>query len=202
MLRFWITAAASCLFFCSVGFAQSGIGVRVGINQAQQSVMVDSIRQGTVTGISAGLVGKIDFGDLISLQPELVFIQKGGELAFGDFVRSRTEVDYLELPLLIRLDIGGDKFGIFGLMGPSFGYAVEGTIKDLTTGTSDQIIWNDKPRFEVGGHLGGGMYIGLGIGQLTADIRMQYGFSDSELSSQIEVKNQGMGINFGYLVTF
>lgn len=85
----------------------------------------------TVTTLGKGLV---------SLQPEFSYIQKGykgktsGEYNIGEAYYQYTgsneiNVNYIEIPVLAKFEIGSDKIKVAAFAGPSIGFALGGKFK-------------------------------------------------------------------------
>lgn len=87
------------------------------------------------TGFYAGINTSIPLGSGISVQPGLYYTQKGYEMV-GDFAikgmeflganaKARLQNDYIDLPVLIKADLGG--FNVFG--GPQFSYLASSKLR-------------------------------------------------------------------------
>ena len=85
--------------------AQSRKGIKVGVNFASfTSDDIDSDLLSTRSGFMAGIYVGWTLLGLVTLQPELLYTQKGGEVEIGG-VKADTKVDYIEIPLLVQLDL-------------------------------------------------------------------------------------------------
>jgi hypothetical protein len=87
-----------------------------------------------------GTVGK----GLFSVQPELAFIQKGfkakstGEFYMGEAIfemeaDQHYKINYLEVPLLSKIEFGSPSARFFFLAGPSIGYGLGGKLSGTMT---------------------------------------------------------------------
>lgn len=100
--------------FASISQAQDVVGFRIGLSIAN---IDGDIREaddfGSRVGFAAGLFGTVPLRYGISVQPELLYAQKGfttgratitnaDEPGDGDIVSARLELTYLDVPLLIK----------------------------------------------------------------------------------------------------
>jgi hypothetical protein len=87
-----------------------------------------------------GTVGK----GLFSVQPELAFIQKGfkaktsGEFYLGEAIfqmeaDQHYKINYIELPVLAKIEFGSPRARVSFLAGPSLGYGLGGKLKGSIT---------------------------------------------------------------------
>lgn len=186
-------------------------------------------------GASLGLGVNLQINEWFSLQPELLWIQKGFEpvnpVAGRDinnqvfFLDGTAIINYLEIPLLARVKLGGDKVYLFLQGGPSLGFGLGGIYEEaffdrtnfgLIAFNERAILFGAEPpsnttnvyienRWDVGGQLGGGIGIGAGPGYIEFGIR--YGFSFTDLftppnfpNAQNTYSNQFILVNVGYQI--
>lgn len=168
-----------CAFSLTVS-AQKNWYPKFGITAATLTYGEENISKSSVSG----LVGGIGYysGDMLSLNSEFLYIQKGARLESGeDYWQMKT--GYLEIPLMLRLTIGPDLFKVFAVGG---GYAAfwlhgkteytdeEGTVvKETYEFDSDH-----DNRFDFGLTFGAGGMLNLGKGNLMAELRYDMGLSD------------------------
>jgi len=161
---------------------QIGVGVRTGVGlTTMTAVKSEPLKVVAKPGASVGLFG--EFG-LISTEAlsvmfvtEVGFEQKGFRYkdADGDWVS--FGVDYIQMPLVVKLAIGKKRLrgtleiGAFAatpinaFARNSYGEKDRGTLKNLT-------------RYDVGAILSGGLEFKLGPGALFTTIRLAQGFVD------------------------
>lgn len=171
--------------------AQSTIGIRAGVISSKQDIQNNSFidEAGSKLGADVAFVADFPIG-ILSISPEFHWLQKGGKIedlqgSVGEF--SRT-FNYLEIPLLLKLNFG-QKVGFFLLAGPSVGYLLNGTDKDMDGSTTD-IDLDFYKRVEYGAHAGAG----IGIGPIRVDVRYIFGLNDIFDDAQdIEVTNSSVG---------
>ncbi len=77
-----------------------------------------------LVGANGGIMGDFGFSDLLSFHPELLFSQKGAKVestdpyGSGGKLTAQTRLNYIDLPLLLRIKTGG----IFFEAGPQVGF--------------------------------------------------------------------------------
>lgn len=170
---------------------QSSIGIRGGVMSSKQNVQDGNITEDYKSKLGADIAFVADFHlGLVSINPEFHWLQKGAKIE--DLNGSVGEVsrtfNYLEIPLLVKLTFGeGTSFFLFA--GPSVGYLLDGTDKDMDGHTND-IDLDFYTRTEWGAHVGGG----IGLGPIKIDVRYIFGLTDIlEDSSDIEITNTSIG---------
>ncbi|RMF29344.1 MAG: PorT family protein [Bacteroidetes bacterium] len=199
-----ICVAGLCLLFFSPLVAQNRVGLRAGVNIAEQTYDVESFVDLTTKSIvapNAAFMIEIALNDKLAFQPEISYLQKGfktGEnnIFFGDFV---ARLNYVEVPLLLKYKFSSEGVAFFLLGGPAAGYALSGKTKE--DGESSKIEdWSEYRRFEIGAHLGGGLWIPSGNGAVCIDVRILWGLSNLNKAEDDDskVRNQGLGISLGY----
>ena len=72
-----------------------------------------------------GLVGggflSLNFGNSFAIRPEVLYEQKGNQVSGTS---TSTQLDYIEIPLLLKLSLGSPMFNPGILFGPSFAWNV------------------------------------------------------------------------------
>lgn len=151
--------------------------------------------------IGAGLNMPLGSG-MISLQPEINYIQKGGKFEEGDFSDKYT-VNYLEVPVLVKATFGeGTKFYVNA--GPSVAFGLGGKNKweegdeegesDIKFGDEDEN--SDDFYIEKGTDIG----LQLGAGVIIAEkvmIDVRYGLGLTDLYDDSSVKNNVLQFTVG-----
>lgn len=183
---------AICLLAFNFSHAQSEakFGFRAGVNISKQE-----FKQGNLTvepkskfGLDLALVTDLPLGEIISFGPELHWLQKGYKIEDigGPIEEATATFNYLELPLLVKLNFGEEaKFFVMG--GPSVGYILSGKIEN--DGVGEDPDWDFINRLELGAHLGAG----VAVGPLVIDVRYLLGISNISDIPDTEVHNTGFG---------
>jgi len=142
------------LFSFTSSFGQNFIGAKAGVNlgtlNGDDNILTSSAKANL--GLNFGAVFEIGLSDLISIQPELLFIQKGYRtddsqefLGITTSFKSELNLNYFELPVLLKLKFGQpEKSNFFFTVGPSLGYAISGrTILEFRSDFENELI--DEP---------------------------------------------------------
>lgn len=187
---------AAAVVFTSASYAQTIIP-KAGVSFA--NVGGDDV-EGTDAkiGFTLGVGFNMPLGEgPISLQPELNFIQKGFKEeydVFGTTVDSKTTLNYLEVPVLVKATFGeATKFYVNA--GPSVGFGLGGKVKaeagdqeeemDVKFGDGDdEDVFYVEKKTDIAFQLGGGVIIAE---KIMLDIR--YGLGLTDLYEDAKVKN-------------
>ncbi|MDX1686323.1 MAG: porin family protein [Saprospiraceae bacterium] len=209
---------AAALMTAHISTAQWSMGPKV--EYSVTNVTVDGVADLApdpefMNNYSLGVYANYDFGQGFSIQPELLFKQKGFviredfpvnifefEIPVG--VEARTRIKYLELPVMARYSFG-EKIKGYIEGGPALGYAVDADIKerahllvDINIGEQDIDLQNDLyNRWEASGIVGAGMSIPAG--QVTFDLGVRYQHSITDLLDDpiIDIRLRNYGVSFG-----
>jgi hypothetical protein len=185
-----------CLVFCA-GTVSAQIGFKGGINLvslAQEGTNISASDLKTNSGIGgvAGITFDLDLSDVFTIQPEFLFIQKGGKDEFR-FFGTRTEqitlINYFEIPVMAKVVFGNSGndggLGLYVAAGPWMGYALNGRVKYSTFGNDGSFIESytdtftfdnkdDRKRLDWGASGG----VGLVLGRLIIEGRYNYGINN------------------------
>lgn len=153
-----------CLFLPLAILAQEGRhGPRVGLALSNQTV--GGLFQNTSNLMAGPLVGwhvEAPLHPQVSLMPELLWLRKGAVIRNpAQSTRSRTTLNYLEVPLLVKVSTDKAADGLYLLAGPSFGYLLGGRYQSWLNGQQviDQRyqVAESNRRFQFSGLVGMGM---------------------------------------------
>jgi hypothetical protein len=214
------------LLIVSVAWAQAQTLIpRVGLTIS--SLATEEIDNGitaetnnnTNTGFTFGVgynmpvstLGKV----MLSLQPELNYIQKGfkgtstgefniGEQVFQFHAKNEHTINYLEIPVLARFEYGGDKFKVHVHAGPSVGFGLGGKYKSESTVDTGETVEvyksegkirfyeaNEEDVMSFDHNVDFGWQGGAGVtfmNRITLDVR--YGMSLTDLHHDAKTKNR------------
>lgn len=153
-------------------------------------------------GFAAGLYMEKPFSDLISLQIEGLFVQKGGEDEDDFFGDESVTLSYVDVPILIRVNIPlSENVQPYLYGGGYLGYLIDASSND-----------EDISEFLEDINYGAAFGAGLSFGRLSLDIRYDLGlaniYDDSELGdlgefeeffegSSIEASTSGLMLTAG-----
>ena len=112
----------------SVANAQTGVkyGIKGGFNGSTFSG-ADSKGSEYKAGFAAGVFANFGISDNISVQPEVLFSQKGASVDNFQGVSANTlksTLSYIDVPILLRVNTGEEGKGLFFEIGPQGSFAV------------------------------------------------------------------------------
>lgn len=167
---------------------------------------------------------RFDVGRIVSLQPEVQYVPRGGKGTFvitDDLgaplgtVDGTMKLDYLEFPMLLKF-----RFPSGGPLAPNFYLAPSAAVNlaskleaDLTAlglpaGSTEADIKDEIETLDFGGSIGGGFDFRAGAGTLTVDARYTLGFGEifkaaeaggvAGLGSVFDDKSRTLSVTLGY----
>lgn len=219
--------AAITIFATTLSTAQVNIGIKGGLNfsDANADVFIDVISDApsTYTSFLVGGLAEIPINQNFSFQPELIYTKKGFTVDEGtsfDLLgmnipiggKATTSISYVETPLLAKVKIGQGNARIYGIAGPSIGYATSAKIQPKVTLLIDfnlpevniDLSDNIYNRTDISGILGGGAEYLTTSGKLFTDIRYQHSFTNiiNNPIADLSIKNSGFQWTVGYSHAF
>jgi hypothetical protein len=151
-------------------------------NQDYRFTEID-YKQGFIGGFVVQFLGEKHAG----VQAEINYSQRGwieNDTTGVEYFRYKNKMDYIEMPVLTHVNIGGGKLrGLFNI-GPYIGYALNRkiTTQNVDTGVEETVDYtfnSEKDnRFDFGLMVGGGMEYRFGFGKLSAEARYTVGLGD------------------------
>ena len=211
MKKKWMILATVVAIGVSQVNAQSGdagkksgmhLGARIGANLSNVVRDNSSINTtGAKLGLNAALFLEIPIAEIISLQPEVQFSQKGYK-STGSFLGSAYEYrqtsNFVEVPLLLKIK-PSKSFGI--LAGPQFSYLMSTSTKFITNNAAYENLVkqdNDNLRKNI---LGGVIGIEATASNIVVDLRYNLDFQNNNgdgTSSTPKYKNQVIALSLGF----
>lgn len=161
--------------------SETRVGIRGGVlfsNQDFKNGGLD-INSKAKLGLDLALVADFPVGEVLNISPELHWLQKGSKIEDIQGNDLTYTLNYIEIPVLLKLKFGGTDVGFSVFGGPSFGYLLDG---------NDNITLNDYKKIEIGLHAGAA----VALGPLVIDLRYLFGVSNIS-DTEIDVKNNGLG---------
>ena len=207
-------------------YAQISVGTKASVLLSSaniEGINDDILNKSIQEGFDVSLFANIPITHNFGIQPEISYNKKGFEVGQGidlnlfnlDLpigVSAVTEVDYIQVPVLGRVEIGGEKGGVYFLVGPSVAFATKAefrtkvnSILDINLTTTELDLSNDNyNRFEFAANLGTGAYLNIGNAKAFAEVKYHHGLSDvlNDPIVDIEVKNRAFGIGAGFQIAF
>jgi hypothetical protein len=209
------------IFSTSALLAQVVIKAGVNIASIAESAREETYQEfenKSVTGLQVGAAFDLAPSSAFSIQPELLYIQKGGKVGYelneDNRIESRIYYNYVEVPVLAKLKIASESGnGLYFVGGPFVGLAISGkskntvTILGNTTTDEDKFEFqNDDPE-ERQKRADWGVSFGAGVklGHFVLDARYNLGINnllDSDADNQNDDKpyrrTRGIGLTLGY----
>lgn len=225
--RTGLAATALLLALPSTSHAQVRFGTLLGasvakisdINPAGDNVIGGAIKSKSRAGFQVGGYLMLPLAGGIALQPEVHYMQKGTKLEVkvadpsdpleGDF---DIKLGYVEIPVLLRADLGSGGLHPFIVAGPSFAIRTSCVLGVETEGFKSETKCDDGDggsesdpfkKTDVGGIVGVGLTTSLVGRSLSAQFRYGRGFTslakntDDELDTNAKPRNSGFSIVFG-----
>ncbi len=215
--------AIAVLLMGTMTWAQ--VGIKAGINLASLSqdpdeATYEDYKAKSILGFQGGLTVELPIGGPFAIQPEFLFIQKGGKSEYiineNNKLMTSVTYNYVEVPVLLKLKLGstdGDGAGFYLIGGPFVGYSLTGKVKqELTvlgqTTTSEESIdytdedFNEK-RLDWGTSFGAGIH----LGKLFIDARYNLGINnllDEDANNNNDnkpyLRTRGIGLTVGFVI--
>ena len=158
-----------------------------------------------LVGANGGVMADFGFSDLLSFHPELLFSQKGAKtestdpFGSGGKLEAQTRLNYVDLPLLLRLKTGG----IFFEAGPQLGFLASRNSEATVTypGQPSSTTSNSNTKGVRSVDLGYLVGVGYQLPQgLELGVRYNGGFLDlSDPSNSVKNYNSVFQFQVGYL---
>ncbi len=208
----------------STNHIQAQPSIRAGINIASMSANATEknykdYANKSILGYQAAIAFPIQITENVAIQPELVFIQKGGKTEYVSDEKNKLvstfTSNYIEVPLSLKLGLGntsGEGIGFYVLGGPYVGLALNGkyknelTVLGVSSNTTKTVDYsndsNKEKRLDWGVNLGAG----LSLGKMYLEGRYNLGINnllDSDASnannnaSAPYRRNRGIGLTVG-----
>ncbi len=195
MKKHVIFGALLCMGLCATSaLPAQNIGVKGGINLASiansaAEASFSDYKATAITGIQAGLIAELPILPIFAIQPELLWIQKGGRSTYsvlGSEVESRVRYNHIQIPVLakVKATTEGSAFGLNFFGGPFASFSLNGkaeteTRTPLGTVTNERKIEYGKDD-SVERRIDWGLTFGLGasFGALFVDLRYDLGINN------------------------
>ncbi|MFN0176492.1 MAG: porin family protein [Saprospiraceae bacterium] len=218
---FFLTLALAAAFLKPQSHAQ--VAIKAGVNFASISESArleeyESLEEKSVAGFQAGLSFDLGLSDMFTIQPEILFIQKGGKSTYkindDNKIVSRLYYNYVEVPVLAKLKFYKESgSGFYLLGGPFIGLAIGGktktstTVLGETTTTEDDFNFDNDDEAERQRRTDWGVSLGGGVkfGQVFLDARYNLGINnllDTDSNNNNDNapyrRTRGIGVTMGY----
>jgi hypothetical protein len=208
---------ASVMTFGLVSQAQVTITPKVGATFGNYAYGEEQDEEETTkynSGLTLGAGFNFALGEVFSIQPELLYVQKGFKMSEDDSY-IKTHFNFIEIPVLARASFGSETVKAYVNAGPSLGYGLNGKSSfkfsgmGVTVSGTEKIRFAEEPdnggeedvtyldpkevnRVDLGLQFGAGVGFQAGPGSLVLDLR--YGLGMSNFYKTQTVKNNNVTI--------
>ena len=196
--------------------------LRGGINVASMSANATEknykdYENQSIIGFQLALAMPFKVSSNVAIQPELVFIQKGGKAQYisddkNKYISTFTS-NYIEVPVSLKLGLGntsGEGIGFYVLGGPYVGIALNGkyknelTVLGITSTSTKTVDYTDDSNKEKRIDWGVNVGAGLSLGKMYLEGRYNLGINnllDSDATNTNDDapyrRNRGIGLTLG-----
>lgn len=199
-------------------FAQVEIGFRAGLNMSDAADLRTTdgnlLEAARLNGVNAGLFVNIQLGNIMAVQPEVSFSQKGFRASWdGNSDSSSTlNTSYLDMPLMLEAGFAlGDRFRVFANAGPNVSYLLEAeqqfydALNNETTTVPYDFSTEALERLDIGVNFGGGFSLRMNRWKYTLGVRYNMGLKeilattdamDFIQSAKHRVTNISLGVSY------
>jgi hypothetical protein len=204
ILSFVVVLAIAAASASAAGITDKGL--KLGFNLANLSTDEQGSNLSSRSGFAIGGFLTFQLTDMISIQPEVLFMQKGAKSNFseGEMTAVYTyRLSYIDIPVLVKvlLPVQGAKLRPNLYAGPYFGikagsklaYTIEGYGEKET---GEENLTSIKST-DLGLVLGGGIDFPMGAGKILLDLRYSLGLT-SISTDEDKTKNGVLSILLGY----
>jgi hypothetical protein len=182
------------------------LGLQAGVNVADLAGADNDIAPHDRFGFLGGGFLKVGTSSRISLQLDVLYVQKGGEENSDADPGDRPDqfhVDYLELPLLFKVALSTDGVRPELFLGPSIAFELSCSYDAFPEGSSDAVDCDEAGiqtrSTDLGVVFGGGLDIPLGAGSLIVDGRGIVGLqSIDDSEADLDYRNRILALMVGY----
>jgi Outer membrane protein beta-barrel domain len=159
-----------------------------------------------VIGYHGGLILNLG-GSTFSVQPEILYSQLGFDVEgtnAGQTTTATTTFNTIQVPLLLKLSLGGDNLRFIINAGGYGSYILNGRIKTILQGdtqSSNISFDGNSGRIEYGATAGAGVAINIGGAHLILEGRYNYGLgNNSATAANKDFKSQVIMGSLGILI--
>ncbi|NPV83156.1 MAG: PorT family protein [Candidatus Aminicenantes bacterium] len=184
-----LALALAFMFSLAASPALAGIksGIKGGITLANIKSVPETFEGynwETKTGLAGGVFLEIGLPGPISIQPEVLYVQKGAKITVTEGEVTGTfsaNIDYIEIPLLLKFNLVSGGLTIPSVYaGPYFGFNTKAEFVTKVEGYPEikEDIKDDIKNTEFGVTFGLGLTQKLGVIKVTLDARYDLGISN------------------------
>lgn len=192
------------LFFSMQSFGQR-IGVKGGLNLSNMLEKNDfeTVNNLVKPGFHLGAIINLPLFDMISLEPGIQLTVKGDRSESGS-VKHRTNLTYIEFPVLAKFSYKVSDISVIGIAGPTVGIGLSGRFvtKDDNNKDITKVDWGNDKNQDDYKRPDLGILIGAGIEMKSFQFTISYNIGliniDSNTDLGNKVKNRVVCISAAY----
>ncbi len=202
MKKLWKSLVIGVVLAALVLPYQAAAGVKFGIKAGANVANVNGDFASNVSdwktrvGFCGGAFLELNFGRILTIQPEVLYTMKGAKATIEEGALTGTgklRFDYVEIPILLKVRIPTGPVHPFVFAGPAIGFILTTTFKDIT-GTSTDI--EGAEHVDYSAVMGAGLQLG---NSLHLDARYTLGLRKLEVPpiGTIDLKNGVLSATLG-----
>ena len=111
----------------SVSFAAQAQSIKYGLKAGASLTNITGSKQDNKFGFNGGVLANFGINDMFSIQPEVLYSNKGYKFANGQN-NLRFALNYIDVPVLVKVATGST--GLFFELGPQAGFRLTADVKD------------------------------------------------------------------------
>lgn len=143
--------------------ANAQVGIIAGLTSSASDIESAAADVKNINQYHVGLTYKLGIGNLLAIQPSLIYNMKGtkiGDIAGVKDASVDYKTGYIELPVQVQLGFGiGSLARVYGFAEPFIGYAVSNEVKVENANDVNKTWDNVKNKLEYGVGLGAGVEV-------------------------------------------
>lgn len=180
--------------------AHAQLGISAGLTSASATLeaAAQDVTGGAINQYHVGLTYKIGIGNILAIQPSILYNVKGSSFDAGNITDTKLDfkTGFVEVPVQLQAGLGiGSLVRVYGLAEPFVGYAVANEItakSALNAAAAPEKTWdNVKNRLEYGLSLGAGVEI---LKHFQLSVKYFWTFSDLYGAEDATLNNIVSGI--------
>lgn len=181
--------------FTVASFAQAGFGYKFGLTNSDYEGGIENTERRF--GFITGLYAEIPLYSSFTIQPEILYVQKGANERTSVLTAKQT-LNYLEIPLLLkyRLPFEMNMITPFISVGPSFCFLLSGETD--VNGELDDVEYYKSVDYSM--NIDVGVELSVGNSEINAGIRYNYGLKNivDVAGVDLELRNNYLSFILGY----
>lgn len=137
----------AALAMATSAFSQMTFGAKAGLNIANMKLDTEmgSVSPDSKMGFNLGVYGDYNFTDMFALEAGLTFSNEGCKLKDV----SKSSINYLDIPINLRVNFNIGSMQLYGLVGPTIGVALFGKDKAIGEKKDECEAWGEPTEYDL-----------------------------------------------------